>query len=675
MSLCNLSSDLLGEILRFRDVSHQIIALWNCGNLILNSKLASGVTHVHLEGEKRFPCPYPLMLSNLRGLQRLYIDSHGEDSRDLMRELIKLSPTLEELHLLNSNSLEFLNFWSNDKHQASLTGDSSSHSSSLQLFPNLRTLQLSGRSTTALDDFHPPNYPWLPPSLTHLIMDSLAMTNAQPLLASLLPRSLLKLETAVFMNFDSSDAFQLFRDDWALAPPHLEYIGELVNNYRTEDSSWLPKTLVGGDIAPAMRTTPSLLANVPPLLEAMYIFAVSPDLFEALGIEWPCMLPKSLKSLVIEFTNFYFGLDARISYRLCQQIVNFPRSLTSMTIRGNHAMNWQSFDANPTENLFWPPALTALDLLQTKIALTHLHLIPRTLVTLKARLSLVKGQTIGVIDANIFSNKLTTLALSSYWDSSYLLIENQLPVSLTNLSIISTSSSFAGLSHKCFHQLKHLTFLKTLEIFSEYHREISGRKNKMLELPPNLTTLTTATWNTRWFSQIPSSVTSFSVTGLLDGVKDAKDLQLGVFHGLPSGLVSLHLNRGPKGDSHLDDLSASTFPTMPNLHHLSVKHLAEFDSCLLRALNSRLKTLDITFKSMRIEDAPFLPPGLTKLHITSVLGDIDLPVAEYWPVRADIAGSTIESNGPFALRVKQRRAEYTEQRLRLCSRFNSSTET
>lgn len=103
MNLAGLSADVLGLLLSSASSSFLILRLWKCGNRALNSKLAAGVTHVHLDQVQALRSPYPRMLSELRQLRCLTLkalSSLMENLEDLVKELHKLPESLQELRIV-----------------------------------------------------------------------------------------------------------------------------------------------------------------------------------------------------------------------------------------------------------------------------------------------------------------------------------------------------------------------------------------------------------------------------------------------------------------------------------------------------------------------------------------------------------------------------------------------
>lgn len=109
MSFAQLPADVIGEILSCRDLRHCSLRLWQCGNVLLNYKLARGLRIVSLKDTSpQHTTHWPLILSQFRGLRSLAIfrPLHRLDTVEGLRKgLQSLSPTLEHLSLHCLDSL------------------------------------------------------------------------------------------------------------------------------------------------------------------------------------------------------------------------------------------------------------------------------------------------------------------------------------------------------------------------------------------------------------------------------------------------------------------------------------------------------------------------------------------------------------------------------------------
>lgn len=110
MILSDLPPEILDQILHFKDISYLIIELWKCGSPRLNSKLASGITYIHLETEGFFPRFLPLVLFKLRSLRYLYASFESSNAKQVSTVVKALPPTGRALRPHNFRDIFFLEF-------------------------------------------------------------------------------------------------------------------------------------------------------------------------------------------------------------------------------------------------------------------------------------------------------------------------------------------------------------------------------------------------------------------------------------------------------------------------------------------------------------------------------------------------------------------------------------
>lgn len=634
--LLDLPPEILDHIIGSRDSSFVVINLWKCGNHLLQKKLASGLTYVHLEGSKFFPSLFPLLLCNLRALRYLSVSS----PENLMKSVIgwkavrsQLSSTLETLRLASHDSEHaFFNFapgTDEDDPEAIDTQYPRGVSRFIdmeKLFPRLQTLDFGGSSCLQFGDAAA-----LPSTLTHLCVGTFFLDYTDEAgapdkrLVSALPKSLKSLGASVQLRVgwkgtigDNEEAIARLHKDWSEVPPQLDYLRTctITPPEPDLDLSWLPKKLKGAlTLAPQYSFSPErkTILSLPTQLEELSIS----NLPSSYGQDWVADLPKHLTKLTLSPHRSLLGAV----------VTHLPRSLTSLTSH-QRLFEWSEIESameSCGEGKFWPPNLETLLLPSESLAVEYIRLLPKTLKMLSVTVSDPRDrhtdQTPLKIDGRAFPPHLENLTLEfADYVGQFVPInlEHSLPPTLTSLSWKGfLEFEFETIGRNLPAALKSLSIAEV---------KIKNGHTALL-LPPGLTQFECYEWCDGWFSALPRTLTDFKIGSLYKGMEPNFSADIASFEGLPASLTSFTVFKCTAifdpPPSHLDHLV--------NLKHLSMDRLQNTPSRVLRVLPRGLEKLVIGINEIDAADAPFIPPALRMV----LFGPNAFVAPQYWPLRAN----------------------------------------
>ena len=230
ISLAELPSDLLAQILFGSNCSFLTIRLWHTGDLKLQHKLGQGIEYMDLKDVRVPTCSkYPKLLFQLRNLR--YLSITGGKSGALS-SIENLGCALRDLNGLKLETLKIICnqvFYvfdlsaSQDHSDTPVAPYKQSESSSYHLktyFPSLRTLCVPHLEETAIAG--------LPDTLTVLQSGELEYTSKSHGLMSKLPRSLLIWDVDLVPkeeNLSEAEMLEALRLIWFDAPPSLHTHG------------------------------------------------------------------------------------------------------------------------------------------------------------------------------------------------------------------------------------------------------------------------------------------------------------------------------------------------------------------------------------------------------------------------------------------------------------------
>ena len=647
-SLSQLPLDILASILANHLHSHLVVALWKCGNSLLNHKLANSIDFMDLE-DKRLDSTsrYPHFLSNLKKLRHLSL-SRGNYKlcNDIVSELALIegskletliitgkqksshsflmfpfeapyNPPIAESTPLESHSMDFTEA---SPHPSSLTTTPPSASKLLDLsryFPNLRFLNIN------LSDFM---LPVLPPSLTKLWIEPSPrlrlQTNARIFFSSYLPKTIQELNCVELINPDrqlfSSDGARtyssivsfLHQEVFINAPPNLHTIANLILP-EVEDLSFLPRSLTNTDFCFIPHSVPlnvSRISTLPTDFSKLELAYIDSEEFLKIGAAaWTSKLPSKLQTLMLA------------SRQLCdlfsvEMLLNLPSSLTSLQILfrtpfENAHLKQATQKSIESKRTLWPPSLKDLYLSDFVMDYEDVKRLPPTLTRLECRyMGDIFPLHSGLVHAHIYSKSALSFDLTSETTSS---LETLSVESLKDPSQLPPSV--------------RLLFLTGLP-------EGSIRETYALTLPSGLTRLSIYGGTRLWFPLLPRTLLDLALYGMEDEWQDVDYKHVDLFATLPSGLKYLKLYW--KETSLIEGLSADSFATLRSLKVLDAYGTGSFEPGVLKNL-TMLENLNINLTSLDEDSASYINPYMEELSI-AIENDADGMacdlLAKYWPL-------------------------------------------
>lgn len=649
MKLCDLSSDLLGLILRDKSVSFMTVRLWKVGNKILLSKMAQGITHVHLEAAKFMPCRFPLFLTQLRGLRHLYVGSAASrlvtNDWDWTPIITKLSGSLRELRICCVRGDQVLRNYAPEregKAESIVSTDAQGNRTHFiameELFPCLHTLEI--RCTKSQRFLRNPDLSGLPSSLTSLtadlclLADELDSGEIDDIVMSKLPRGLVELCGCI--QVEEYDWAKSSSVDWENAPPALESL--IINDTMMSGVlSSIPRKLkrlerAENEAIYRFHLQKAVISawdfqtsqDYPPLVTGFFMpYNISYSTFSDQGGDWLAQLPRFLTHLEIPFES------PPPSFNLH----HLPSTL--QTIKIHDEFDWRLVKSQLAKESAWPPALTSLDAPKTsRFCATDIKLLPQTLRHLSIRLMFLGIKDVA---ANELPPALTSLSLFARIEFT---IVGRLPSTLTSLKVAETN----------LHPFSELP-----QSLISFDAPIAYDYDHMDKLfSPRLTTLVLHNWECCWHHLLPRTITALSINNLRNDPRQKS--QDCLFDNLPEGLKRLIIRFGLSVPVPLPRLH------LPVLEALDVSN-TEFSSALLRSLPRTLKELKMPVTTLNREDLPFVPPCLTLMQLgaSPSIADAFLQhnMARFWPIRCSTQELEI-SEAAFITAIDKRRKELVQ---------------
>ena len=632
-TLASLPSELLGLILYGKQTSYCAIALWKCGDTLINLKLASGLEFLHLK-DKRLASTsrYPKLISSLKNLRFLYLN-RGDfylfpTSQCLSAELQKIQGhRLETLGLKCSRAMQALR-----RHRApidSLTSElgstrvddditkseesSSSHEEDDEfvltayergdsflfdmesIFPRLRTLHV----IPPIEDqtMQEEDLAGLPQSLTTLKYPStLEWFSTSDGLMAKLPRSLCTIDghishRSLIEEIATSEEGiqQMLRHVWSDPPPSLTHLGSISPpaQYRHNDLSWLPRTLTSYrvDIMPP-GVTAELCHTLPPNTEKIHFHDLDLPSFSWDAYILFSKLPSTLTDVQVSGTNAFLITPHFLTH--------LPRSLTKLTnsIRKDHLADWKSLtleiEAKEQRGLsFWPPGLSTLIDYQNFLQ-DLINQLPKSLTWLEFRWDPTDLPT------HLLPASLTQLVVKS---PAGLNITSSFPSSIVSLTLELVTSSVNRQQLAQFAP-QSLRTLNLIEAGSNL------RSNDIL--PSMITSFSVGHFLVDQFACIPRTVTSLSVRFCHLPPQPLPDHDY--FQDLPPSICRLHLAFPSKSRRNKPLLSGSSFSALKQLRSLEVRSIAQFEPEVLCTLPPSLTRLRMELVSLSAELGAFINP-------------------------------------------------------------------
>lgn len=500
VKIAHLPGDLLAHLLHYGDISYGVVALWKCGDKLLNTKLSEWIHTVHLEDRNPASTSrYPKMLSSLLRLRTLSINRLGSIGPPLMiaMELQKLPSSLTELMLTSYEGLlHFRDFPEhfNDEDSYEVLANQLRFWNIALKFPALRKLVVDSEMERFEEwfdlEWSPHLREILPTQLEHL--ELCAHFDDTHQLADYLPET---LQTLHFPALPHSLSW----------PPHLT---ELSGSFTTVNSWRYSSSVPFKDVAKTFpkSLTSTTLGNGP--LEELQL---PPHMTSISSYSSHIPLtPSSLASLPSKLATFsIFGSTISASV-----LSSLPKTITRMNIAvidlsGSRPYDCLSDDGTTTS--LWPPNLrflTASKMAAPKIPREGTLSIEKALQLLPPSLEeldiVISGSGLLTWDLNLPSLRSLTLK-----DSKLTYSPDCNNKSLETLTIpIDLCFSFAP----CF--LSSIASLTDLTFHSTYpgNKQAFNADELFTILPKNLKRLTCdfrhrhLCWSPSSWSLLPSSL-------------------------------------------------------------------------------------------------------------------------------------------------------------------------
>lgn len=649
-----MSSEVLGEILNGVHRSYLVLDLWKTGNLLLQFKLSSAITHVCLRHPQfRHISRIPRLLSNLRALRHLSLCS----VTDLLDSPLYWKPVLSTL----SPTLETLSLQSTDMAQAFHNFDPASSADRLTviksdlgrgqttwfdlgaIFPRLSRLEMNLPSFAQtlqlakhLFEFNELDAAGLPSTLRELKVGG-QVTHSPSLAAQAgdswmkrLPRTLERLEAGTQWTTETIA-------DWQDAPPSLEYVGSVTceNPIMSSLAASIPsKVKIGQCMAPI-----AISHLLPTTIDSLTIGARMMTqilMTSSAGVrnpDWMLFLPRQLTSL--KFIGSELSSAIPLSF-----VTQLPPLLTSLSISSIidlfKDLRAASEKQGVNVSLLWPKTLQSLTV-GTQCTAGDLKLFPRTLTTLEAVFkdkSVAKGLKWNFAD---FPRNLTTCCLGIHgslpvaWNIIALDRDTGLPSSLTSFGRHTTIKARAICTTRQTIEEKFPSSLTDLN----FRMPSQPMPNETpWTLPSQLITLSMSQWRVEWLGAIPRQLTSLSISELAGFSEPLASGLFDIFAPLPTSLTSLLLVNLPPtqlGPPSNLRFSTSSLASLSQLRELNLSQFSALPSSIFNYIPRSMRHLKICLESDHLEDASFLPAWL---HTCELKGFIDwnsTTLLSHWP--------------------------------------------
>lgn len=544
LKLAFLPHELLTLILGFADVSHAVVALWTCGDKILNKKLSERIESVHLEDRNAASTSrYPKMLSSLLRLRSLRIIRSGSLGTPalVVEELQKLSSTLLSLELRTDDGMLLLGDIADPNNTSTTLILPSTMWNIGASFPELRKLvvwKLITRRPDALE-LTPQLRSILPPHLEYLELRATIKNknNSKPL--DCLPESLQTLKTTELPFSTSSAQF------W---PPHLTQLCGVMQ------SAYSPMAITPMAITEIVRVLPQGLIVAPSdfLVRVDYSSLVLPpgltqledsrlDMARMDSFDW---MPTQLASLILpKFTPtaaFILALPSTVT-KIHSLSVDWPDITTYL-------------EKTPSKTLssLWPPNLCDL----ANITISRYHGFGE----------ITPEQFISSLPPSITKLAVkVTDRLPLRWDFNLPLLRSlELEVDQITFTKAGISSCLRTLSIQSdtligmafLASTSSLTML-TINDIKEYKTKVFDGDSIFMHLPQSLTTFEfkyergPVRWSLASWSALPSSLQSLTLNLTGETKIEPRD----IMPYMPSKLMKLHF-------------LVNTHPSVSDMHSL-----------------------------------------------------------------------------------------------------------
>lgn len=451
MHLSGFPYELLGLMLAYADVSHLSIRLWKCGDKSLNSKLASGVTHVELRLLNGINPKIPRVLSEFHALRHVTLYSARNFTEDWPSVITALPSSLKSLKIDCQDSSQAFALDDSEGQQVLLERGSSTWKDISQFFPELHALSINryvAASNIAAS---------LPSTLTTFHLGGSGMRF--PLVAKL-PRDIQRLSVNV-------------NTTWA--KPH--YSDAIMDPILDDLTLHMPKNLAA--FAPRVISDSSdkvllAISKLPEGIELLFLdFFCSPSLISA--------LPRSLVALEMVTVD-----------------VDLSSFMAPATLPGGVQTTVGA--------CCWPPALQSLKIALRAVSLGVIAALPPTLrqLTIESRF---EDDGTNRFYANELPPRLESLELYNVEQPVALTTHGSFPASLTTLLMWDKIFDAASLSA--------LPSTLTEIQYFHFDLPTTENDATPITFPQNAKKIRLRSWTPEWNEHIPRSVTALDLGMLM----------------------------------------------------------------------------------------------------------------------------------------------------------------
>lgn len=590
MNLAHFPGDVLAHILSPHTPSSAYIRLWKTGNRLLQHRLSSAITSVNLRPIHRY-YKFPSMVSQLPRLRHFTFDTFVSKYVDQFRAILPMLPRNLQSLEVNFHSLsQFKNYHAykpptqNDPRYLHYLRNFDIHA----LFPLLLSLTLKESWSSDFNALRPDELlPGLPSTLTVLQLGDWIVDRVP--FASLLPRSLVRLDCKLCYLYSDATPLECFEVDCMDAPTSLQYIKGIHLPGTSATFRWLPKSLTQlDDLAIALYGSYSL--QLPVFVKKL------------------CLLSWDTSSLsfgsVMHLTDLEFPVDQCFPL---ERIDCLPSALTRLKLSFCETLEeLNDLKARDTNlDLLWPPGLTDLEISTITSFSGYLVTLPRSLKILTASEKL----EISPSYLDDLPPLLHTLHLYSHAD--YI---GNWPANLQSLYL-----SRCGRFGQCPPLPPSVTKFSmarqgALPIL------FTGEEPALLHCSV-LTTLIFTKWSSDRLHLIPRTATDLDIHEVICPISPKKPLDH--FDQLPPSLTKLRACGEKDNNQKLTSLA--------HLRNLTSLELVDLyiPSSDIRLLPQNMKTLKIWIEPLDSIDLVFLPLTLTECDLR--LDWTTSGIADHWP--------------------------------------------
>lgn len=551
---------------------------------------------------------YPKFLSKFRRLRHLTLDRGSgylmATEEDLLEELKKLSPTLEDLTVIAEGITRLPLFEAFDAQKVRLDPKTSKRrelfnaSEVRHFFPALQRLNVA-------------SCPLLfPPRLISLTCPKDSLSAG---FFDMLPTTLETLDTSLVILPQHGP------QTWAKLPSSVTSTGDIVfKGHVPTGFAGFPANLTHF-VSPAredvdlafLRTLPPSFAHLSMLSLSATLSPAGPD--DAL---WARELPLKLQTLEVSFP---------LALGTASIINSLPRTLT--VLKGPIQVDWSLINGAIVN---WPPALQIMDCRTLLVPVSYVHLLPCSL----RALTICCWEQMGPADLSSLPKNLSYLSIQKPYrevgrSAHFLLrLKCALPSSITTLNL-KGEHGFIGVPTQFLEFLP--SSLTELRFQPAYGSSPLDGKKRTCYLPLTIKTLEMDAAHFAELRRLPPNLTSLKIDIWAHSSESADN-----WKHFPASLTKLEI--GSRTLTTTQPLAPSQFRAMPKLRSFKFVSMRPVDMEVLRKLPTTLRTLVIQ------------PANLTAETISLLLTFPRLAKLIFLPEMTKYLCTTLENNWPLTVR-------------------------